>query len=174
MLTTANLKIIPTEPGHLELILRNKTELGALFKATVPEAWPESLDAVPWFAEQLAADRALAEWLYYLVIHAADRVLIGNGGFKGRPDAHGLVELGYSIIPAYRCRGFATEVPRALLRFAFSQPEVNAVEAHTLPDNIASIRVLQKAGMKRIGTVQDPEDGELIKWRLNLTDYLHV
>jgi ribosomal-protein-alanine N-acetyltransferase len=106
-----------------------------------------------------------------MVIHVSDKMLIGDGGFKGKPDEEGKVEIGYSIVPEYRRRGFATEVARALVDYAFSQPGVKAVEAHTLANGTASIKVLKKAGMSFVAEFHDPEDGLLFQWRLDKEAY---
>jgi RimJ/RimL family protein N-acetyltransferase len=82
-----------------------------------------------------------------------------------------MVELGYALIPEYRGRGLATEAARGLARYAFSHPQVQTVQAHTLPDGKESIRVLEKLGMKLVGTFHDPEDGDVLRWRVERKDY---
>src|SRR3712207_7517094 len=41
--------------------------------------------------EQLKADPAVLGWWMYLFVHAEDEVLVGQGGYKGRPDEAGRV-----------------------------------------------------------------------------------
>jgi [ribosomal protein S5]-alanine N-acetyltransferase len=48
-------------------------------------------------------------------------------------------------------------------RFAFGDPRVRVVCAHTLPGAGASARVLEKCGFTRVADVVDPEDG--LVWR---------
>jgi RimJ/RimL family protein N-acetyltransferase len=96
-----------------------------------------------------------------LILHKADHVLIGDMGFKGGPDERGMVEIGYSIIPEYQGRGYATEMARALIAWAFSQPDITVVTAECFDDNIGSIRVLEKVGMRRL----EPE-GHMLKWEI--------
>jgi ribosomal-protein-alanine N-acetyltransferase len=93
-------------------------------------------------------------WCWYFVLHdrgAGQRVLIGNGGFKGPPDAEGTVEIGYSLLPQFRDRGYATEAVRALVAWASEDPRVKRVIAETARDNAASIRILDKAGFVQRG-----------------------
>ena len=68
---------------------------------------------------------------------------IGNGGFKGRPDADGSVEVGYSVMENYQRNGFAPEAVEALVDWAFGYREVQRVIAQTLPELRPSIRVLE-------------------------------
>ena len=85
------------------------------------------------------------------------RVLVGWGGFKG-PPADGVVELGYSIAPAFRNRGIASDSVREMLRDAFSASEVRAVIAHTLAEPGPSTKVLEKTGFVNEGEVTDDAD----------------
>ncbi len=47
----------------------------------------------------------------------------------------------------YRNYGYMTEAVRALVDWAFERDNCSRVTAETLPDNFASQRVLQKAGL---------------------------
>ncbi|ANW19371.1 GNAT family N-acetyltransferase [Streptomyces clavuligerus] len=75
---------------------------------------------------------------------------IGGVGFHGPPDEAGSVTIGYSLIPAERGRGYATEALRGLLAHA-RESGVRRVEGDAGHDNAASQRVMRAAGMERIG-----------------------
>lgn len=170
-LKTPHLTITPTDLNYLEILLNDKRELEPLLGVKVPESYPESADALPWFCGLMRDDPSLLGWLHFHAIHDEGQTLVGDGGFKGKPDQTGLVEIGYSIVPEFRGRGYATEIAQALIAYAFSHPEVSAVAAHTNVDNIGSIKVLERAGMKIVGEVEDPEDGRLWQWRLTREEY---
>ena len=89
-------------------------------------------------------------------------MLIGNGGFKGKFVAAGTCEVGYSVMESHQCNGYATEVVRALVEWAFSHPEIDRVVAHTLPELTPSIRVLEKNGF----TPAEPLEPEAIMFAL--------
>lgn len=86
----------------------------------------------------------------YNVVERESGLLIGGAGFLGPPDDQGAVEIGYGIAPEWRNRGLATEAVVGLLAFAWSQPSVERVFATTDLPNLASARVLEKAGMSRV------------------------
>lgn len=174
IIETAHLQLIPMEATHFEAILGNKEELEPMLGVRVPDDWPTFPESMPHGYEILKADATAANWGFYLFIHTGDRVLIGEGGFKGRPDREGVVEIGYALVSEYRLRGLATEAAQGLTHYAFSHPEVMIVQAHTLYDGTASINVLKKLGMKFISSVQDPEDGEVLRWRMERRDYRHL
>ena len=104
---------------------------------------------------------------YWVQLDGGERVAIGNGGFKGRPDADGMVEVGYSVMDAYQRRGLCTEAVGALIAWAFSHPEVARVVAETNPDNIASIRVMEKNGLTFTG---ETDAGE-VRYAITLSQF---
>jgi RimJ/RimL family protein N-acetyltransferase len=128
----------------------------------VPETWPPELydrDAVQFMLDLVSGDPRNIDWgFYYIALRPphGEGTLVGAGGFKGAPDEEGAVEIGYSILPAYRRQGFASEAVAAWLRFAFDDSRVETVVAHTLKPLVASIRVLQKAGFRHAGSGNDP------------------
>ena len=100
------------------------------------------------------------------MVHRADSVVVGSMGFKGPPDNHGVVEIGYGVVPAFQGRGYATEATEAALETALGHKDVCLVRAHTLPTPNASTRVLEKCGFERVGQVDDPEDGLVWRWEV--------
>jgi ribosomal-protein-alanine N-acetyltransferase len=171
MIETASLRLIPCEVRHFEAILEDQNSLARMLGVAVPEGWFDfpgvaGVEAIRFSREYLEANPDALGWWTYLFVHVRDKVLVGMGGYKGRPDEAGTVEIGYAIIPDYRSRGLATEAARGLVDYALSHPHVRAVDAHTLAEANASTRVLEKVGMRRAGTAHDPEAGEVWHWRL--------
>jgi ribosomal-protein-alanine N-acetyltransferase len=171
MIETANLRLVPCEMAHFEAYLRDRQELGNLLGVKIPDGWPHFPEALPMGYKWLKRDPALLGWWTYLFIHRAEQMLIGSGGFKGRANENGMVEIGYEIAPSYRERGFATEAARGMVDYAFSHAHVRVVDAHTLPEKNASGSVLSKVGMRWMGVVHHPEDGEIWHWRLSREEY---
>ncbi|HZW54360.1 MAG TPA: GNAT family N-acetyltransferase [Candidatus Elarobacter sp.] len=92
------------------------------------------------------ARQGFGQWAFRL----ADGELVGTCGlFEGRiPGSDGL-EVGYMVRPVFWGRGFATEMTVAVVRFAFEHYDVPDVGAMLQPGNAASIRVLEKSGLRR-------------------------
>jgi len=166
VIETRNLQLLPCEPLHFETILEDKKGLEPLLGISVPDTWPEFPEAMPYVYERLKSDPTSVGWWTYLFVHTGDRVLAGEGGLKGRPDESGVVEVGYAIVPEYRGRGLATEASAGLIRWAFSHPRVSAVEAETLTYGHASIRVLEKLGMRLVGSTE-----KVLRWRVGRQDF---
>lgn len=58
------------------------------------------------------------------------------------------VSLGYRLRRAAWGKGYATEGVRALIRKGFTELDIQRVDATTYQNNLASIRVMEKAGLK--------------------------
>jgi ribosomal-protein-alanine N-acetyltransferase len=96
----------------------------------------------------------------WTIIERESRTVVGDVGFRGPPDRSGAVEIGYSVVPGRRKRGYATEAARAVVEWALDQPAVSVVLAGCDADNVASIRILETIGFVRTG-----ETGGQIRWR---------
>jgi ribosomal-protein-alanine N-acetyltransferase len=169
MIETNNLQLIICERNHIEAFSRSKHELGAILQVAIPESWPYFPEAFSLPSDD--SPELPTEWHGYFFIHTKNRVLVGNGGFKGEPDDAGTVELGYEIASEYWNQGFATEAVQGMIQYAFAHEQVQAILAHTLAGPNASNRVLQKVGMKFIEALDDPEEIKVWQWRLSRDDY---
>lgn len=90
------------------------------------------------------------QWYAIWDIHLLNGERIGDLSFKGL-SSEGIAEIGYGLLPEYWGKGFAAEAVKAMAEWAFHQPGVRALEAETEPGNLASQRVLAKAGFRPNG-----------------------
>ena len=64
-------------------------------------------------------------------------------------------ELGYWIAPGRRGQGYATEAAKAMCDVGFRILRLHRIEARALARNLASIRVLEKAGLRHEGRYRE-------------------
>lgn len=148
--------------ASLDLVLQSPEEVLAWIEAMPPA---DRAEVSPDWLARVRATTAGDPWaLGFSVVERATGSAVGSCGFKGPPDANGVVEVAYGIEPSHRGRGYATEAAGALAAFAFASGRVRLVRAHTRPDNGASARVLAKCGFRYVGEVVDPEDGLVCRW----------
>lgn len=100
---------------------------------------------------------------FALFVLQDQRCAVGSGGFMA-PPSNRRVELGYGVAESQWGKGFATEGVFALLAIAFAEPEIDEVYAESAVANIASQRVLEKAGFRNIGQRETTEDGLVNCW----------
>lgn len=163
--------MIPLKPEHVTAFCVSRQAMSALLGVEVPPDWPVFPESITCWQEHPEKLIEAGGWSAYLFVNRQDGVLVGDGGFKGRPDDSGSVEIGYSLIPAYRGKGLATEATRALADQAFEQPEVTSVCAETLTDGYASMRVVQKLGLTFDMASQSEAEGNIFRWRASRAEY---
>lgn len=93
-----------------------------------------------------------------------DDEIVGNAGFKGAPDEHGEIELGYRVLTVHRRQGLAVAAARLLLDRAEREPSVTRVLATIDPENVASIGVITKAGFRPDGDRMHPRWGRQLRF----------
>lgn len=137
-------------------------------------------DAMRWVGEGRALTRA--EGLQWLEVTFANYATRGYGmyalvlketgavvGFAGivHPAGQPQPEVKYAFLRDYWGKGLATEAVVGLLQHAFARHGLAEVMATTAPQNLASQRVLTKAGMQR-GALASNDDGtatQYFYWR---------
>lgn len=85
------------------------------------------------------------EWHQLAVVETASGRIVGDATFFLA--SHGrTAEIGYTLHPWARGRGYATEAAAALIDHLVDDVGVHRLEASTHPDNAASNRVLERLG----------------------------
>ena len=177
-IATGRLELIPGAPEIFRARVDDRDALSRfLGGARVPGEWPPELydqDAVDWTAKYLDDNPEAEGWaVWFIVLRPAEaeggeRTAIGCCGFKGKPLADGTCEIGYGLLAQFRQSGYASEAARALIGRAFSHPGVTRVIAETYPELVASIRVMEKNGLRFAG---DGSEERVIRYELTRADW---
>ncbi len=89
-------------------------------------------------------DNGMGRWA---VIDAIDDVFLGWCGIKYSPNLDEY-DIGFRFFRKYWGNGLATETAKACLKFGFSDLDISSILGRARFENTASIRVLEKIGMK--------------------------
>lgn len=161
LIATERLELIAGNAETVRAEMHDHGRLSALLDAEIPVEWPPDLNdqriqqlSVKWF-ETHPEDHGWLCW--YFISTEGSRILIGIGGFSDAPNAAGMVEVGYSVLPRFQRRGYATEALKGLVGWAFGHPQVRKVAAEIHPGYEVSAGVLLKAGFSRED--EDPATG---------------
>jgi [ribosomal protein S5]-alanine N-acetyltransferase len=90
VIETPRLRLIPCELRHFEAILAaDRGRLGRMLGVAIPDdgfdfPGSASVETMRSLHEHLKANPDALGWWTYLFVHAGDRMLIGQGGYKGR------------------------------------------------------------------------------------------
>ncbi len=167
-IATAHLRLLPMGPAQLLALGEGVAQFEAvtgLHAAEGLRGFFVSGDVSPAWLERLRASTEYDPWKHgFAVVEGGSDTVVGLASFKGPPDADGVVEIAYGIVPLYEGRGYATEAATALVGFAQHDDRVRVLRAHTLPERNASTHVLTKCGFELLGEVIDPEDGLVWRW----------
>ncbi len=117
-----------------------------------PAGWPHSREESRVFVPRLVGRFEQHGWGQWAVVVKDEEKLIGYCGLKFLDDTPE-VELLYGIAKDYWNRGLVTEVAKATLRFGFEEARLAYIVAIALAENAGSWRVMEKAGMRRDGTM---------------------
>lgn len=90
--------------------------------------------------------------VWNMELKSAPGTIVGDFSFKGL-GKDGVVEIGYGLKEKYRHHGYMSETVKAITEWALSQDNVRIVEAETDVNNIASQKVLMRAGFIKNGKI---------------------
>ncbi len=159
--TPPTVRFVRLPPPVLEALLSGDLAAARTATGAPLTEWFLS-DEVTWLwrmrLDQVRADPAAQDWVVRAVVVEPEGV-VGHAGFHGPPDADGAVEVGYTVLPHLRGRGYATAALRALVADAAAVPGVRVVRASVSPDNAASLAVVRRVGFVHVGEQVDEEDG---------------
>jgi RimJ/RimL family protein N-acetyltransferase len=111
----------------------------------------------PWTCQ------AKAGYGQFLVCRKQDGESIGVCGLLFR-DGLNLTDVGFAILAEHRGQGFAFEAASAVMKYGLAELQIEEIVGLTLAENTASIRVLEKLGMKfdRVVKIFDDDPGTAV------------
>ncbi len=166
-IATPRLALIAVTPDCMRAEQAAEGGLGGITRARVPSEWPpEHWEPHVWelLLNRFAADCTEVGWHRYIALlhDERDRTLIGTlGGFRS-PEKPAECEVGYSVLPEFQGKGYATEGVKGLIKWALEHPEIKIITAQTFPSLPKSIRVMEKCGLTWIG---DGDEEGTVRYR---------
>ncbi|MBI3648850.1 MAG: GNAT family N-acetyltransferase [Actinobacteria bacterium] len=89
-------------------------------------------------------------WVQLSVTERETGRLVGDVGLSPAEGEAGVIKVGYTMAPAFQGRGYATEAVGALVAYAFERLGADVVRAYASADNLPSILVAEKVGMRLV------------------------
>ncbi|MBE6674175.1 MAG: GNAT family N-acetyltransferase [Ruminococcaceae bacterium] len=107
-----------------------------------------SIEYTKKFIDIVLSKYKLGEYNDWAIVLKENNKMIGTCGFTRIDEYNSIAEIGYVLNPKYWGYGIATEAAKKVVDFAFEVLKVNRVEAKFMFGNEASLRVMNKIGMK--------------------------
>ncbi|MFP7493022.1 GNAT family protein [Terribacillus saccharophilus] len=103
----------------------------------------------------------------YTIRKRDDHTVIGTCGFKRLNFLHETGEIEFELGSAFWRQGFMTAALQDLLHIGFERLELNRLEVRINADNIASQRLVERAGFRQDGVIRQGR-----KWQGKFQDVL--
>lgn len=98
----------------------------------------------------------------YTVVRKTDGACVGTCGLNDRPGLDG-IDIGYAFLERYQRQGYAFEAAQRIKQAAFDDFSLTGLLAITTFENLPSQRILEKLGMRCIGSVYIEKDPKQLK-----------
>jgi ribosomal-protein-alanine N-acetyltransferase len=134
----------------------------------VPDSAFASVDEARAFLVQYQDVYRSDGFARWAAIETATSTWLGWCGLRRQTD--GQVDLGYRYLRRFWGHGLATEAARACVEFGFRTLGLERIIARAEPDNVASVRVLAKIGLRF--ERRDVDSGSEVElWAASLGDW---
>ncbi len=140
----------PADEGRVRALLGSGGDPEAL-----PPGAPSDPDAVAgWLADGAHRSQREGTGIHLMMLdRAADRIVGSIGLFHADWEVRA-VEIGYGVRGDERGKGYASEALAAVARWALTEGGIQRAWLTANTDNVASVRVAEKAGFRREGTLR--------------------
>ena len=173
MVRSDRLEMTLLTPGQLaEVADGDATGLAEALDAAISLEWVDEVRELAGMrAKQVRERPSDAPWLLRAIVRhepGLPRVVIGHLNFHAGPSESGQVEIGYTLLPAARGRGYAIEAVRAVFDWAERVHGVHRFRASVAPGNERSLNLIGKLGFVHTGEQWDPDDGRELVYELEI------
>jgi RimJ/RimL family protein N-acetyltransferase len=100
-------------------------------------------------------------WVQLSVIDRETGELVGDVGMSPAEGEPGVMKVGYTTAPEQQGRGYASEAVGALVDYILGTLRADVVRAYASADNVPSIRVAEKVGMRLIEKIEHRRGDEV-------------
>jgi RimJ/RimL family protein N-acetyltransferase len=131
----------------------------AALAAGQPEALPPGVPSDPadvdgWLADGVNRLQLDGSGVHLMMLDRASGVIVGSIGLFHADWEVRSAEIGYGVGVGVRRQGYATEALGAVARWVLTDGGVQRAWLTANTDNVASVRVAEKAGFRREGTLR--------------------
>jgi RimJ/RimL family protein N-acetyltransferase len=143
-LFTPRLRIEPVTPAMAAAARAGPGALARLIEADVPAQWGEA--SLSLIARSAISSFAPCAPIRAVTVLAEEGCVVGDVRFEPYAPGEDVVEIGYSVAPAWRRMGIAVEAAGAVIDWHFDEGRAERAVAGCDRRNLGSVRTLRKLG----------------------------
>ena len=129
-----------------------------MVKTTLGLPWPYTKErAKSWIVKVQEREKEGTSYEYAICFKENPNKVIGCVSLMDINPRAKRAEMGYWVAREFWKQGIATEAAKAMLNFGFEKLGLHSIIARYFDINPASGRVMEKSGMKYVGTIRDHE-----------------
>ncbi len=142
--------------------LRTDEKVNALIGRTPPR----SIEDAAAFIQKMNTGIEEDNLFYWGITQESRPGLIGTICIFNFSEVNKTAEIGFEMLPDFRGKGLMQEAVMAVIDFCFGETIIDTMLAFTHPDNIASIKLLEKSSFKFESDLKAEEDESIKGYRL--------
>ncbi len=104
----------------------------------------QSVEGMRQFIDRINDGVAKNEWIFWAITFKNDPKLIGTICLWNMSVEDEKAEIGYELIRVYQGKGIMQESVTAVIEYGFKQMGLKAIEGVVHPDNVKSIKLLER------------------------------
>ncbi|MCB2340228.1 GNAT family N-acetyltransferase [Clostridium estertheticum] len=105
--------------------------------------------------DNLINDRNNGKYVFMALYKKDTNEFIGEAGIIGHNPNANRCEVGYNLLPQYWNHGYATEITKGIVKYAFECLDFERIESLVLQINKTSCKVLEKSGFLVEGVLRN-------------------
>lgn len=121
-----------------------------LYDAEPLKQHEEALEIINWYK-----DFEIKNHSRWGIVLKESNILIGTCGYHFLDRINKIVEIGYDLNKDFWGQGYMTEALKEIIDVAFTNMQLNRIQAYVYIENIASFKLLEKLKFIREGVIRD-------------------
>jgi RimJ/RimL family protein N-acetyltransferase len=134
----------------------------------------EGPSPIGFLVSRVKKEPEIAEIGLILAVSKDKKEIVGSAGFKDFPDANGMIEVGYGIVPEMQNQGLGKELLLGMWNMISSNPEVKSLRYVVNETNGPSLHIIRSLGFTEVGRQVDPEEGVEIIFDMPVNEFLRT
>ena len=132
----------------------------------------EGPSPIGFLASRVKSEPEIAEISLILAVSKEKKQIVGSAGFKDFPDANGMIEIGFGIVPEMQNQGLGKELLLGMWKMISTNPEVKVLRYVVNENNGPSLHIIRSLGFPEVGQQVDPEEGVEIIFDMPVEEFL--